>query len=156
VQQPLPLWIGGHGPAAVRRTARVGSGWLAGLAGPAQVGAIVSAIRRELEREGHWIDPDHYGATLPFRFGSFDEPVVQRMAAARGAQPGAAPPPWLAVGDAAALLAHLRDYVDAGVSKFVLIPMARGDDDLALQTRRLVDEVIPAMEAIPVAHAATG
>lgn len=154
VQQPLPLWIGGHGPAAVRRTARVGSGWLAGLAGPAEVRAIVAAIRRELEAAGRWIDPDHYGVTLPFRFGSLDEPVVQRMAAARGAKPGASPPPWLAVGDAPALLARLREYVDAGVSKFVLIPMARGDADLALQTRRIVDEVIPAIEAAPAPRSA--
>lgn len=153
VQQPLPLWIGGHGPAAVRRTARLGSGWLAGLVGPAQAGAIVAAIRRELEAVGRWIDPDHYGATLPFRFGSPGEPLVQRMAAARGAEPGAAPPAWLAVGDAAAILARLREYVDVGVSKFVLIPLARGDDDLALQTRRLVEEVIPAIETAPAAAA---
>jgi probable F420-dependent oxidoreductase len=153
VQQPLPLWIGGHGPAAVRRTARVGTGWLAGLAGPQEVGAILASIRRELAEAGRSIDPDHYGATLPFRFGSLDEPVVQRMAAARGAAAGS-PPPWLAVGDAAALLAHLRAYTDAGVSKFVLIPLARGDADLALQTRRLVEEVIPAIEDAPARAAA--
>jgi len=156
VQQPLPLWIGGHGPAAVRRTARLGSGWLAGLVSPAEVGAIVAAIRRELAVAGRSIDPDHYGATLPFRFGALDEPVVQRMAAARGAAPGGAPPAWLAVGGAAGILARLREYADAGVSKFVLIPLARGDDDLALQTRRLVEEVIPAIEDAPVGAVAVG
>jgi hypothetical protein len=138
----------------VRRTARLGTGWLAGLVGPAQAGGIVAAIRRELEAAGRRIDPDHYGATLPFRFGSLDEPLVQRMAAARGAEPGAPPPPWLAVGDAAAILARLREYAAVGVSKLVLIPLARGDDDLALQTRRLVEEVIPAIEAAPAASAA--
>lgn len=153
VQQPLPLWIGGHGPAAVRRTARVGSGWLGGLAAPDEVRAILAAIRRELAAAGRRIDPSHYGATLPVRFGSLDEPLVQRMAAARGASPGGPPPPWLAVGDAPAIVARLREYTAAGVSKLVLIPLARGDDDLSLQTRRLVDEVIPAIESEPAAAA---
>ena len=50
---------------------------------------VVAAIRRELARAGRRIDPDHYGVTLPFRFGSLDDPAVQRIAAARGAQRGA-------------------------------------------------------------------
>jgi alkanesulfonate monooxygenase SsuD/methylene tetrahydromethanopterin reductase-like flavin-dependent oxidoreductase (luciferase family) len=146
VQQPLPLWIGGHSPAAVRRTARVGTGWLAGLAPPELVAELVRAIRRELEATGRRIDPDHYGVTLPYRFGAFDDPAVQRLVAAR-APAGADPRAWLAVGDGAAIEARLRRYVEAGVSKFVMIPLARGERDLVLQTRRLVEEVIPAFEA---------
>jgi probable F420-dependent oxidoreductase len=153
VQQPLPLWIGGHSPPAVRRTARVGTGWLAGLVPPQQLAELVVAIRRELARAGRSIDPDHYGVTLPYRFGSLDDPEVQRMAAARGGA-AAQPPGWLAVGDAAGVIAALRAYVDAGASKFVMIPLARGEDDLVLQTRRLVDEVLPAFEAPPVRVAA--
>jgi probable F420-dependent oxidoreductase len=153
VQQPLPLWIGGHSPAAVRRTARVGTGFLAGLVPPAQLAELVVAIRRELVRVGRSIDPDHYGVTLPYRFGSLGDPAVQRMVAARGE---AAPPGWLAVGDAAAVTATLRAYVEAGASKFVMIPLARGEDDLVLQTRRLVDEVLPAFEAPAPVRAAAG
>ena len=155
LQQPLPLWIGGHSPAAVRRTARVGTGFLAGLVPPAELAALVVAIRRELARAGRTIDPDHYGVTLPFRFGSLEDPAVQRMVAARGGA-GAAPPAWLAVGDAAAVSAALRAYALAGASKFVLIPLARGEEDLMLQTRRLVDEVLPAFEAPAPARAAAG
>jgi probable F420-dependent oxidoreductase len=146
VQQPLPLWIGGHSPAAVRRTARVGTGWLAGLAPPELVAELVRAIRRELEATGRRIDPDHYGVTLPYRFGAFDDPAVQRLVAAR-TPAGADPRAFLAVGDGAAIEARLRRYVEAGVSKFVMIPLARGERDLVLQTRRLVEEVIPAFEA---------
>lgn len=155
VQQPLPLWIGGHSPPAVRRTARVGTGWLAGLVPPQQLAELVVAIRRELARAGRSIDPDHYGVTLPYRFGSLDDPEVQRMAAARGGA-AAQPPGWLAVGDAAGVIAALRAYVDAGASKFVMIPLARGEDDLVLQTRRLVDEVLPAFEAPAPVRVAAG
>ena len=155
VQQPLPLWIGGHSPAAVRRTARVGTGWLAGLVPPGELATLVAAIRRELARSGRSIDPDHFGVTVPYRFGSLDDPAVKRIVAARVPAAGA-PPDWLAVGDAATIHAALRAYVEAGASKFVMIPLARGEDDLMLQTRRLVEEMIPAFEATPAASAAAG
>ena len=52
----------------------------------------------------------------------------------------------MVAGDARDVLQRIRAYRDAGVSKFVLIPIARGDDDLMEQTRRLVGEVLPAAE----------
>ena len=45
IQQPLPLWIGGSSPAAIRRTVRLGTGWLAGIQTPAQVKPVVAAIK---------------------------------------------------------------------------------------------------------------
>ena len=39
VQPDLPMWIGGSSEAAIRRTARFGTGWQAGAETPAQVGA---------------------------------------------------------------------------------------------------------------------
>src|SRR5262245_23353036 len=64
VQQPLPLWIGGRSPAAVRRTARLGTGWLGGVESPEQAGAVVAAIQAEARAVGRPIDPDHYGAAF--------------------------------------------------------------------------------------------
>ncbi len=154
VQQPLPLWIGGHSPAAVRRTARVGTGFLAGLVPPAELASLVAAIRRELARAGRSIDPDHYGVTLPYRFGSFDDPAVQRLVAARPPADGADPRAWLAVGDPAAIGERLRAYRDAGASKFVMIPLARGEADLVDQTRRLIEEVLPIFETGRASRAA--
>ena len=150
VQQPLPLWIGGHSKAAIRRTARLGTGWLAGLASPDRVAPVVRAIRTELAAVGRSIDADHYGATIPFRFGSWDDPPVQRLAGARATQQDAPDPrAFLAVGDAADVLERVREYVAAGCSKFVMLPLARGSTDVFEQTRQLIAEVIPAANALP-------
>lgn len=139
VNKGIPMWIGGSSKAAIRRTARLGTGWLAGIQAPTQVAPVISAIRAELERTGRHIDADHYGAGFPFRFGSWDDPLPARIASG----PAGAPRDYMAVGDAAAILERIDEYRKAGVSKFVLIPLADGDADLMLQTRRLIEEVIP-------------
>ncbi len=143
-QQPLPLWIGGSSDAAIRRTATLGSGWLAGLQSPAQVAPVVTKIRAAVAEAGREIEPDHYGAGFPFRFGSLDEPIVDRTMAGyarlgREVDPAAT----FAVGDAAAITARAREYLDAGISKFVLRPLGASDEEMMDQTRRLIDEVIP-------------
>ncbi len=146
VQQPLPLWIGGHSKAAIRRTARIGTGWLGGLQDPAQVGPVVTAIKQETAALGRQIDDDHFGATFPFRIGSLDDAPVSRFA--RGlARAGADVPAWLAVGKPADVIARCEQYRRAGVHKFVLIALAEGDDDLMDQTRRLAAEVLPVVHA---------
>jgi probable F420-dependent oxidoreductase len=152
VQQPLPLWIGGSSPAAIRRTARLGSGWLAGLQTPEQVAPVIAGIKQALVETGRSIDPDHYGAGLPFRFGSWDDPQVERIVAARGRASAAAavdPRRLYVVGDAAAIVKRCREYVQAGVSKFVLIPLSFDDADLLDQTERLAAEVVPAISSRP-------
>lgn len=144
VQQPLPVWIGGSSPAAIRRTARLGTGWLGGLQSPAQCAPVVKAIRREVTEQGRSIDDDHYGAGFAFRFGSWDEPAVDLAARQLARVPGGPDPrSYLAVGTAAEIAARAAEYVEVGISKFVLRPIAAGDEDWMDQTRRLIDQVIP-------------
>lgn len=139
VQQPLPCWIGGSSPAAIRRTARLGTGWLAGLSPPDEVARVIAAIRAELPASGRTIDPDHYGATIPCRIGAADAALGERYArAGAGSVPTGAP---------SQIVARAREYLAAGATKLVLIPLARGTRDFLDQAERLVGEVLPALES---------
>ena len=146
VQQPLPLWIGGASRAAIRRTARLGTGWLSGVQSPERVATVIAAIKRELAQTDRQIDEDHYGAGFVFRFGSWDDAPVQRLAAARSRlAPELDPARYFAVGDARSVVDRCEEYIRAGVSKFVLIPLASDEGDLFEQTKRVTAEVIPAV-----------
>ena len=152
VQQPLPLWLGGSSPAAIRRTARYGSGWLAPLQTPEEAGETVRAIQAESERIGRPIPRDHYGATILFRLTGQDAdadeaalpPALRTAANDPNADARARRLARIrAVGDADAVLDLTRRFASEGVTKFVAVPLARSVDDLIEQCQRLSDEVIP-------------
>jgi probable F420-dependent oxidoreductase len=139
-QNPLPLWLGGASKAAIRRTARFGSGWLAPLQTPEETGATVNAIRDESKRIGRPIPDDHYGATILFRIGDPPNPT-QRVDPSDSAAKRLAR--IQAIGDAGAVLSLLREFRDVGVTKFIAIPIAQNAQDLMEQTRLLDQEVLP-------------
>ena len=131
----------------IRRTARLGTGWQAGPETPAQAREVVAAIKQAAAEAGRTIDDDHYGAGIPYRFGSPDDPALAPLFEAYKKRTGRDPKDYFAIGDADAVVAKIADYVEAGVSKFILRPSARGDDEIMSQTRRLIEEVLPRVAA---------
>jgi alkanesulfonate monooxygenase SsuD/methylene tetrahydromethanopterin reductase-like flavin-dependent oxidoreductase (luciferase family) len=100
VQANLPMWIGGASEAAIRRTARVGTGWQGGPETPAEARRIILAIRAALSEEGRAIDEDHYGASFPFFFGRPGDPNVERAMLAYARRTGRDIVDAIAAGDA--------------------------------------------------------
>jgi alkanesulfonate monooxygenase SsuD/methylene tetrahydromethanopterin reductase-like flavin-dependent oxidoreductase (luciferase family) len=151
-QTPLPLWIGGSSEAAIDRTARYGSGWLAGAGqSPAQIGRVVKAIKDRCEEVGTTIDDDHFGCGFSYRFGAWDEPVVERNLQALQARlgPDANPRAFMAVGGADEIIELVSILRAVGVSKFVARPMATSDEDMLEQSRLMATEVIPTVHKMP-------
>jgi len=144
VQPDLPMWIGGGSEAAIRRTARYGTGWQAGGETPTDAGKIVAAIKQATAEAGRSIDEDHYGAGFPFYFGSPGDSVVPGAMAAYAKRTGRNPQGYFAIGDERAIFGRIAEYVDAGVAKFILRPIG---EDIIGQTRRLIEKVLPLVEA---------
>lgn len=147
VQPDLPMWIGGSSEVAIKRTARVGTGWQAGPETPDAVNQVITGIKQALLQSGRTIDEDHYGAAFAFRFGGPNDPGVAKVMQQYRARTGRDPSDLFAIGDAEAILRRLSDYVDAGASKFILRPIADGDADMLAQTKRLVEELLPQVAA---------
>lgn len=147
VQRDFPVWIGGASEAAIRRTARWGTGWQAGAETPDEVGPILAAIRAAAAEAGRAIDEDHYGAGFNFWLGQPSDPEPAAAMAAYAKRTGRDAGRGFVVGDAAAIFARIEAYVAAGVTKFVLRPVGQGDEVPLAQTRKLLEQVLPLVAA---------
>jgi probable F420-dependent oxidoreductase len=145
VQPDLPMWIGGSSDAAIRRTAKYGTGWQGGGETMEDAIRVVAAIKKALPEAGRSIDPDHYGASFPFYFGSPDATVTKAMEA-YAKRTGRDPYKQFAVGDADTILDRVGQYVAGGVEKFILRPVGSGEQVIA-QTKLLIEKVLPQIGA---------
>ena len=138
----IPLWIDGSSEKAIERTAKYGTGWLGGIETPEQSAKIILGIKEALKKTGRSIDDDHYGASFSFRFGNKEE-LISRIALNRLSNKVEDPSRYMVIGDKEDILQRINEYIDAGCSKFVMLPIASDGEEMMKQTQLFIDEILP-------------
>jgi probable F420-dependent oxidoreductase len=141
VQQPIPVWFGGRSPAAYRRVARLGDGFLGSYQSPLEAGKAVCAIRQAAEAYQRTVPEDHYGTIVPFHFGDTDV-SAEIQALLRRIDPNTPFESYVAWRTPDAVLRRIDAYVAVGMSKFVLRPLVSGAS-VNDQFARLAEVVVP-------------
>ena len=144
VQKSLPpVWIGGRSEAAIRRTARIGDGWLVSQATPDEVSEGVAKIKVMAQEHGNEIEDDHYGVLFSFFIADTHEEAARQAAPymlRRRTDVDYAE--FSAFGTPDHVKALMQRYIDAGAPKIVVRP-ACAPELMMEQLELLGREVVP-------------
>ena len=138
VQQPMDVWLGGRASGELRRVGRLGDGWLPSFCTPADVAAGRIIVEEAASQADRKIDPEHFGALVPYSDGPLPDAIAAAIAARR---PGIDPHAVIASGikDARRMLER---FIDEGFSKFVLVPLVE-PESWADELEAVAAEVLP-------------
>jgi probable F420-dependent oxidoreductase len=118
--KPLDIWLGGSAPGGLQRVGRLADGWLGSLLTPAEAGAAIAVINAAAADAGREVELDHFGLSLPVTLDGIPAPLRASIGRRR---PHTDPELLVAAGwDGARRM--IEQYVEAGLSKFVVRPAA--------------------------------
>ena len=80
IQRPIPIWFGGHADAVLRRTARMGDGWMPTYRTAAEAAPALAKLDKYLAENGRTRQDIGIEARLHLRHGSLDM-LLERMQA---------------------------------------------------------------------------
>lgn len=140
----IPIWIGGHTDAALKRAGTLGDGWHPiGLRPPALLGPDEYATKaKQVHAWAQRAGRDPKAVTLTFRCPM--EVRGKRQKAAAGDRP-------LFQGSAEDVAGDIRAYAALGVSHFVFDPTHQEPGEVLANMERFADEVRPRLKRAPTA-----
>jgi len=113
-------------------------GWLPSFTTPADVGIGIDTIKQVAAEHDREIDPEHYGALIPYSRGELSEHYI---AAARARRPDLDPTDIVPIG-IPALRQKITEFIGVGASKFVLIPVTE-PEDWSSELEEIAAELLP-------------
>ena len=141
-QANVPIWIGSRTEPGLRRTGYLGDGWLPTQITPEEVAQGIERIKHHAAEAGREISDDHYGVqigTYMVEHGRVPDHILERYLTQRRAD---VPPEAVnLLGTPDEVMARLREYIDAGATKFVFNPVCGADEmfeQLQLQAEAVV------------------
>lgn len=141
-QNPPPIWIGGKSEAAMRRTARLGDGWMPSFITPDELRAGVQKVQDLAAAAGRQVPEDHFGTLINYALADTEAAglAMAQPYIPRGRVDETTMRQCTAFGPAGRLIEKIEEYVKAGASKFILRPLAPSERMLE-QLGRVADEV---------------
>jgi probable F420-dependent oxidoreductase len=120
VQEPFDVWLGGMVHSSLIRCGRIGDGWLPSLCTPEEGASGRRVILEAAEEAGRAFSDEHFGANLVYSKTPLEDRVVAALAArSRGRDPRTLVPVGLQE-----LRQTILRFVEVGISKFVVRPVA--------------------------------
>jgi probable F420-dependent oxidoreductase len=123
-QRPIEVWLGGGSPSELRRTGRLGDGWLPSFVVPSEVAAGWDTINRVAAEHGRSLDPGHLGVLVIYLRSGLSEAIARVVTSRR---PHLNPAEVVPVG-ADGLRRQIERFIEVGASKFVVVPGEEPDD----------------------------
>lgn len=120
IQRPIDVWLGGIAPSELRRVGRLADGWLPSFVTPADVVAGKAEVERVAAEHERAIDPEHFGVLIPYAHGPLPDALKGALTARRPDLDDVGrlvPQGW------DALVRMIEEFITAGVSKFVVLPI---------------------------------
>ena len=140
-----PVWVGGRSKAALRRVGRLADGWLVSSVTPKEIAAGIEAIRSHAAEAGREVPADHYGVLVPYVFAKDNDEALRIAGPSIRRRQDLEPQEYSALGTAQQVQEKLREYINAGATKFVMRPFG-SKESLREQVEILAKEVIPALQ----------
>lgn len=143
-QTPPPIWIGGKSEAAMRRTARLGDGWIPSFITPEELREGVQKVQDLAAAAGRQVPEDHFGTLINYAIADTEDAALAmaRPHIPRGRVDEATMRRCTAFGPVGRLIEKVEEYVKAGASKFILRPLC--PPALMLdQLSRMAEDVCP-------------
>ena len=138
----LPMWIGSRAEAGLRRTGYLGTGWLPTQMLPDEIRAGIKRINEYATEAGRSIPDDHFGlqvSTYVVENGKVPDYIKEKYLLQRRAD--VTPEQINLIGTPDEIIERMKEYIDAGATKFVFNPACGPDElfeQLELQGKLLV------------------